>query len=86
MNITNSNLRSTFVQPTFEKPTRMRDMSNARDNVESGFYHQGKVSRHPSRGYLRCASPSSSSPSAIKSQRQESEEGGRRNPLSKYIQ
>ena len=84
MNFTN--LRSTFVQHAFEKPiTRMRDMSNARDNVESGFYHQGKFSRHPSRGSLRCASPSSS-PSAIKSQRQESEEGGRRNPLSKYIQ
>ena len=81
MNITNSNLPSRFVQHTLEKPTRMRDRSNARDNVESEFYLQGQVSRHPARGYIRLTSRSSS-PSPKESQRQE---GGGRNPLSKYI-
>ena len=85
MNITNSNLPSRFVQHTCEKPTRIRDRSNAREYVESEFYRQGHVSRHPSRSYIRLVSRSSS-PSAKESQRQESEEGGGRNPLSKYIQ
>ena len=58
MNITNSNLLSRFVQHTLEKPTRMRDRSNAGEKVESEFYREGQVSRHPSRGYLRLASPS----------------------------